>query len=78
VICETAEPKVVGWCLEVHDLWVAKAAAGRDKDRDYCTALAAAGIVERAVCEQRIAQLPPAEQRRAHHIASHAFTPPRH
>jgi hypothetical protein len=65
---------VVGWCLEVHKVCVAKAAAGRDKDRDYCTALAAAGIVEQAVCEQRIADLPPAEQRRAHHVASHSVT----
>ena len=28
VICEAAEPVVVGWCLEPHDLWVSKAAAG--------------------------------------------------
>lgn len=77
VICETADPKVVGWCLEVHDLWVSKAAAGRDKDRDYCIALADAGIVDPTICEQRIDGLTPAAQWRARHLARRAFGPPR-
>ena len=29
----------VAWCLEVHDLWVSKAIAGRVKDREFCDAL---------------------------------------
>jgi hypothetical protein len=30
---------VVAWCLELHDLWIAKAVAGREKDREFCDAL---------------------------------------
>jgi len=30
---------VVAWCLEVHDLWISKAVAGRPKDREFCAAL---------------------------------------
>lgn len=29
----------VGYCLDVLDLFLAKAAAGRDKDREFCMAL---------------------------------------
>lgn len=29
----------VGYCLDVADLFVSKAAAGRDKDREFCIAL---------------------------------------
>jgi len=29
----------VGYCLDVLDLFLAKAAAGRDKDREFCKAL---------------------------------------
>jgi hypothetical protein len=30
---------VTAWCLEPHDLWIAKAIAGRPKDLDFCRAL---------------------------------------
>jgi len=30
---------VTAWCLEPHDLWTAKAIAGRVKDLEFCTAL---------------------------------------
>lgn len=29
----------VGYCLDVLDLFLAKAAAGREKDREFCMAL---------------------------------------
>lgn len=29
----------IGYCLDVHDLFLAKAAAGREKDREFCMAL---------------------------------------
>lgn len=35
----------VGYCLDVLDLFLAKAAAGREKDRVFCTALLAYGYV---------------------------------
>jgi hypothetical protein len=44
-----------GWCLEVHDLAIAKYVAGREKDRDFTRALAAHGMVRREVLDQRLA-----------------------
>ena len=35
----------VGYCLDVRDLFMAKAAAGREKDREFCAALLAHGYV---------------------------------
>jgi hypothetical protein len=46
---------VRGWCLEVHDLAVAKYAAGREKDRDFTRALVRHGLVKREVLDQRMA-----------------------
>lgn len=45
---------VVAWCLEVHDLWLAKAVAGRPKDLEFCAALKRAGLVRAAVLEKRL------------------------
>ena len=44
-----------GWCLEVHDLAIAKYAAGREKDRDFIRALVRHSMVRREVLEQRLA-----------------------
>jgi hypothetical protein len=46
---------VRGWCLEVHDLAIAKYAAGREKDREFTRALAAHRMVRRDLLEQRLA-----------------------
>jgi len=35
----------VGYCLDVRDLFIAKAAARREKDRDFCMALLEHGYV---------------------------------
>lgn len=36
----TAETNgVTAWCLELHDLWISKAMAGRPKDREFCAEL---------------------------------------
>jgi hypothetical protein len=54
---------VVAWCLELHDLWVAKAIAGRPKDREFCRALLQGGYVDRVALTQRlsaVADLDPA------------------
>lgn len=45
---------IVAWCLEVHDLWVAKAAAMRPKDVEFCRAVAARGLVDRAILLARV------------------------
>lgn len=44
-----------GWCLEVHDLAIAKYAAGREKDRDFTRVLARHGMVRREVLDRRLA-----------------------
>lgn len=36
----------IAYCLDVADLFMSKAAAGRDKDRDFCIALLAYGYVQ--------------------------------
>jgi hypothetical protein len=46
---------VRGWCLEVHDLAIAKYAAAREKDRDFTRALVRYGMVDRRVLEERLA-----------------------
>lgn len=45
---------VVAWCLELHDLWVAKAIAGRPKDREFCDALLDAGLVDAVTLRARV------------------------
>lgn len=46
---------VVAWCLELHDLWIAKAIAGRPKDTDYCKALRRARLVQKPALHERLA-----------------------
>ena len=46
--------RVVGWCLEPHDLWIAKALAGRSKDEEFCSALLRRGLVDRDELEHRL------------------------
>ena len=43
-----------GWCLEVHDLAIAKYVAGREKDLLFTKALAKHGMTRRDVLEQRL------------------------
>ena len=53
----------VGWCLEAHDLAVSKLVAGRDRDVQFVRVLLGQGMVDPAVVEQRLAQLPAGEVR---------------
>jgi uncharacterized nucleotidyltransferase DUF6036 len=46
---------VRGWCLEVHDLAIAKYVAGREKDLDFTGALARHRMANRELLEQRLA-----------------------
>lgn len=50
---------VIGWCLDPHDLVVAKAIAGRDKDRQFIKALAQAHLIDPAVSLYRLSALDP-------------------
>jgi hypothetical protein len=45
---------VTALCLEPHDLWIAKAVAGRSKDREFCRALLERGIVSGKTLRQRL------------------------
>ena len=47
---------VTAWCLDIHDLWVAKALAGRPKDLEFCRELRRRETVERAVLRERLAE----------------------
>jgi hypothetical protein len=50
---------VIGWCLDPHDLVVAKAVAGRDKDREFIVAAVKASLVDPAVALSRMGRLDP-------------------
>jgi hypothetical protein len=45
---------VRGWCLEVHDLAIAKYVAGREKDLDFTKILARQAMVTREILERRL------------------------
>lgn len=48
----------VGYCLDVIDLFLSKAAAGRDKDRHFCIALIQHGHVRPADALARVPDMP--------------------
>jgi hypothetical protein len=58
LVADDGERRAVGWCLERHDLWIAKAAAGRAKDLEFCRALVEHGLVDLSECQTRAALLP--------------------
>jgi hypothetical protein len=56
--CESpATNGVLAWCLEVHDLWLSKAAAMRPKDIEFCDALLHRAIVQPDTLRARLADL---------------------
>lgn len=54
---------VTAWCLELHDLWISKAIAGREKDREFCRALVQRGVVMSNVLESRLDAVPALDAR---------------
>ena len=48
---------VVAWCLEIHDLWISKAVAGRPKDGEFCAALLGADLVQRETLLERLKEV---------------------
>ena len=44
---------VVAWCLDLHDLWLAKAVAGRPRDLEFCGAFVDDGQVDPDVLRER-------------------------
>ncbi len=45
---------VTAYCLELHDLWISKAIAGRPKDREFCAELIKRRCVNPATLEDRL------------------------
>jgi hypothetical protein len=54
-----------GWCLEPHDLVLAKCAAGREKDWAFARVALEHGLVDAAVLRARVDDLPLAPEHRA-------------
>jgi len=52
-----ATGNVTAWCLEPNDLWLSKAAAGREKDREFCAALIEVGLVDEEVLRERVGKM---------------------
>ena len=48
---------VTALCLEIHDLWISKAIAGRPKDREFCEALVARSLVDASTLRKRLKQV---------------------
>ncbi|WP_439643910.1 hypothetical protein [Gemmatimonas sp.] len=46
------------WCLELHDLWISKAVAGWEKDREFCSALLRQGAVNPERLSERLERVP--------------------
>ncbi|MEZ5170563.1 MAG: DUF6036 family nucleotidyltransferase [Acidimicrobiia bacterium] len=61
---------VVAWCLDLHDLWLSKAVAGREKDREFCRAMLRAEHVKRAELLERLRLLVDLEPAAAERIES--------
>ena len=51
-------PQFTGWCLDKEDLCVAKAVAGRDKDRRFVAALLDSQLVDSRIISERLKTVP--------------------
>lgn len=56
---DDGQRRFTGWCLERHDLCVAKLVALREKDVNFVAALIIAGLVEKQTISARLDQLDP-------------------
>ena len=54
-VCNPNTRGITGWCLEAHDLAVAKAVAGREKDVEFLREAARHGLVDERVVLDRLA-----------------------
>ena len=48
----------IGWCLDVEDLFMSKAAAARPKDQEFCTGLLRRGYVTLERCLELAPSMP--------------------
>jgi hypothetical protein len=56
----------IAWCLEAHDLVLAKCAAGRPRDWEFARVALRAGVVEAQTLQGRVADLPLDAEHRVH------------
>jgi hypothetical protein len=56
LVCGANTNNIRGWCLEVHDLAVAKLVAGREKDRDFVGILARRDYIQAPVLRARLSE----------------------
>jgi hypothetical protein len=72
-VCVARSPRdareVVGWCMEPHDVVLAKCAAGRERDWEFARDAIRHGVVDAAELLSRVPDLPLPKQQREH-IAS--------
>lgn len=54
----SGQPRFTGWCLERHDLCVAKLCAFREKDQHFVAALLSVGLVQRDLIVERLGIVP--------------------
>ncbi|NLE98899.1 MAG: hypothetical protein GX596_13065 [Propionibacterium sp.] len=54
----TTGEQYTGWCLEPHDLCVAKLCAGRSKDLEFVAAVRDAGLVDSTLIRARLLDVP--------------------
>ena len=65
-VCNANTRGATGWCLDVHDLLIAKVVAGREKDRAFVRDAARHGLIDEATAGVRLAATalePPIRQR---------------
>lgn len=56
LVCGAHTNSFRGWCLDVHDLAVAKLVAGREKDRDFVQILARRDYIQAPVLQARLSE----------------------
>lgn len=59
-----------GWCMELHDLVLAKCVAGREKDWRFASEAIGAGLVARATLVERAQRLPVDAERQRQIVAA--------
>jgi hypothetical protein len=62
--------QATGWCMEAHDLVLAKLTAGRDRDLDFAVQAIRNDIVEPEALLRRVADLPPLDEQYQDHVRS--------
>jgi hypothetical protein len=74
-ICNANTRGATGWCLEVHDLLIAKAVAGREKDRAFVRDAVRYGLVEENTARARLVatSLDPALRQRVEQTLAAGF-----